>query len=216
MSDNSMTAPPPTHSNLGNPLWQRLWNAYEPVISGLRRIPLPTDVEINGGEFGITAELADGSHLWIASAGPLPLDPSEAEGFHVRRAHSDNPTVDELVYDSTPDGAQAERGNNVVPLLTAITAFLTERRLAPLVMDLFSIRAVGVNAKHRPLTRQGRELFSSREEAVKEYGYTVHRIEQRGMRLIYQSGEGTWPVTVWDADGEVFTLFLAHEGQAFA
>ncbi|MGW6393295.1 hypothetical protein ACWFR1_22940 [Streptomyces sp. NPDC055103] len=216
MIDSPLTAPPPAHGNTVDPQWLRLWNAYEPVIGGLRRIPLPTDVEINGGEFGITAELTDGSHLWIASTGALPLDPSEVEGFHARRAHSDNPTVDELVYDSTPDGAQSEYGNNIVPLLTAITTYITERHLAPSITDLFSIRTVGVTAKRRPLAMQSRDLFTSREAAVKEYGHTTHRIEhEAGWRLIYRD-DAAWPVSVWDAGGDVITLFVASEGQALA
>ncbi|MFE5969831.1 hypothetical protein [Streptomyces sp. NPDC056463] len=217
MNEYPLTAPPPMHGNTTDPLWRRLWDGYEPLITGLRRIPLNTDVEISGGEFAITAELIDGSHLWIASTGDLPLNPSEAEGFHVRRAHSDNPTVDELVYNSTPDGAQAEHGNNVVPLLTAISTFITERHLAPPVIDLFTIRTIGANERHRPHSMQGRNLFSSREEAVKEYGQMTHRIEQEtSWRLIYQAEDTTWPVTVWDTDGGVITLFVADEGQALS
>ncbi|MFE4305626.1 hypothetical protein [Streptomyces sp. NPDC056891] len=217
MNEYPLTAPPPRHRNITDKVWRRLWNAYEPLITGLRRLPLPTDVQISGGEFGITAELTDESHLWIASVGDLPLDPAELQGFHVRRAHSDTPTVDELIYNSTPDGAQAEHGNNVVPLLTAISAFVTEHHLALPVIDLFSVRTVGVSSKHRALSMQGRDQFSSREEAVKEYSRITHGAEHEGgWRLVYKSDDTTWPVTVWDADGEVITVFVADEGQALA
>lgn len=217
MSDNPLIAPLPRHRNISDPLWVRLWNAYEPLISGLRRIPLTTDVEISGGEFGITAELTDGSHLWIASTGSLSLDPSETEGFLVRRAHSGTPTVDELVYDSTPDGPQAEHRNNVVPLITAIAAFTAARRLAPPVSDLFSIRTVGASETHKPHSMQGPDLFSSREEAVREYGQLTHRIEyEAGWRLIYQSDSTDWPLSIWDAAGSVLTVFVADEGQAMS
>ncbi|XUM00297.1 hypothetical protein ACQ86F_25640 [Streptomyces venezuelae ATCC 10712] len=217
MSNYPLMAPAPTHPNVGTLLWQRLWSAYEPLISGLRRIPLPTDVEISGGEFGILVDLTDGSHLWIASTGDLPLDPAELNGFYVRRSHTDVPTVDELIYDSTPDGAQAEHGNNVVPLLTAITTFTTERRLAPPVINLFSIRTVGVTEAHQSQSMRGPDLFSTREEAVKEYGQMTHRIEHEARwRLIHQSESTDWPVSVWDADGSIITLFVADEGQAMS
>lgn len=130
-TDLAQTAPSPNHGNVNDPLWRKLWNAYEPLITALRRIPLVTDVEISGGMFGITAELADGSYLWVSSVEELPLDPKEAQGYLVRRAHEDNPTVDEPVYDSTEDGEDSRHGNNIVPLIQAVTAFVTERRLVP-------------------------------------------------------------------------------------
>ncbi|WSQ08947.1 hypothetical protein OG604_14875 [Streptomyces sp. NBC_01231] len=130
-------APMPVHRNTDDPLWRTLWNAYEPVITALRRIPLVTNVE-SGNMFAITAELTDGSYLWITSAEDLPIDLGALEGFHVKRLHDDTPTIDELVYDSTDGGEQSEHGNNVVPLIQAITAFVTERRLAPRVIDLVS------------------------------------------------------------------------------
>ncbi|MFB7828862.1 hypothetical protein [Streptomyces hydrogenans] len=218
MSDNPLMAPAPTHRNVRTLLWQGLWTAYEPLISGLRRIPLPTDVEISGGAFGITADLIDGSHLWIASTGDLPIEPAELTGFHVRRVHADNPTVDELVYDSTPDGPQAEHRNNVVPLLTAITTFVTERRLAPPVINLFSIRTAAVTETHRAQVMRGPDLFPSREEAVKEYGQLTHRMEhEAGWRLIYQTGGADWPVSVWnDLKGSIIIVFVADEGQAMS
>ncbi|MFE9770628.1 hypothetical protein ACFYOV_02880 [Streptomyces sp. NPDC005931] len=209
-------APMPVHGNTDDPLWRKLWNAYEPIITALRRIPLVTDVEISGGMFGITAQLTDGSHLWISSVEELPLDPEEVEGFHVRRAHEDNPTVDELVYDSTEDGEHSQHGNNLVSLIQAITAFVTERHLAPRLVDLVSVQIQGVSAKHQPLSQLVQGPFDDRHAAVKEYGYATHDLMQRGWRCIHEQGGFEWPLTVWERNGEVATVYLAHVGQVTA
>ncbi|MEW2081066.1 hypothetical protein [Streptomyces sp. NPDC005283] len=215
-NDLAQMAPMPVHGNTDDPLWRKLWSAYEPVITALRRIPLVTDVEISNGMFGITAELTDGSHLWIASVTELPLDPSELEGFLVRRAHQDNPTIDETVYDSTPDGEQSEHGNNVVTLIQAITAFVTERHLAPRLIDLVSVQIVGVTAKHKPITRLIQGPFDDRHAAVKEYGYATHELMESGWHCSHEQGGTDWPLTVWVRNDEVATVYLAHVGQITA
>ncbi|MFI6054098.1 hypothetical protein ACIBCO_28905 [Streptomyces violascens] len=218
MSNNlAQMAPMPVHGNTDDPLWCKLWNAYEPVITALRRIPLVTDVEISGGMFAITAELTDGSYLWIASSGVLPLEPNEAEGFHVRRAHADNPTIDELVYDSTPDGAQAEHGNNIVPLIQAITAFVIERHLSKQLIELLSVRIVLLTNRHQSKSRQLSGPFSERAEAVKEFGCITHHVmHEYGWRLVHAQGGKEWPVTVWESQKEMAIIFLAHDGMALA
>jgi hypothetical protein len=202
----------PSHGDLNDPLWRRLWNAYEPVITGLRRIPLVTDVEICGGELAITAELTDGSHLWIGSNGSLPEDPAELEGFHVKRAHHDNPTIDDLVYDSTEDGEQAEYGNNVVTLIQAITAFVHERGLAPRVVDLLAIHLQGVTKQHRTLSTSVEGPFRDRDAALKEYGYVTHELGEKNWRCVHEQGGTDWPLTVWERDGAIVTVYLTRVG----
>ncbi|MFF3976982.1 hypothetical protein [Streptomyces sp. NPDC001828] len=210
-------APAPVHGNTTDPLWLKLWEAYEPVITALRRIPLVTDVEISGGMFAITAELTDGSYLWIASSDVLPVKPSEAEGFLVRRAHVDNPTIDELVYDSTPDGAQAEHANNIVPLIQAITAFVAERQLCKQLIELLSVRIILVTNRHQSTSRHLSGPFAKRAEAVQEFGCITHHVmHEHGWRLVLAQGSTEWPVTVWDAQGELAIIFLAHDGTALA
>ncbi|TXC98994.1 hypothetical protein [Streptomyces sp. ISID311] len=215
-NDLAQMAPMPVHGNTGDPLWRKLWNAYEPVITALRRIPLVTDVEICGGVFGITAQLTDGSHLWISSVEELPLDPKEVEGWHVRRSHEDNPTVDEMVYNSTEDGEHSQHGNNVVPLVQAITAFVTERRLAPRLIDLMSVQVDGVTKKHKRISKLIQGPFDDRHAAVKEYGYATHDLMQNGWRCIHEQGGTDWPLTVWEKNGEIATVYLAHVGQVTA
>ncbi|WP_405613274.1 hypothetical protein [Streptomyces sp. NBC_00076] len=206
-------APMPVHNNTDDPLWRTVWNAYEPVITALRRIPLVTNVE-SGNMFAITAELTDGSHLWISSVEDLPIDPGALEGFHVKRVHDDTPTVDELVYDSTDSGDQSEHGNNVVPLIQAITSFVTERRLAPRVIDLVSVQLQAVTAQHQPLTKLLQGPFNDREAAIKEYGYATHELVEKGWTCVHAQGGTDWPLTVWELNGEVATVYLAHAGQA--
>ncbi|MGW6238354.1 hypothetical protein [Streptomyces sp. NPDC055094] len=216
-NDLAQMAPMPVHGNTDDPLWRKLWNAYEPVITALRRIPLVTDVEISGGLFGITAQLTDGSHLWISSVEELPLDPKEVEGWHVRRAHEDNPTIDELVYNSTEDGGEhSQHGNNVVPLVLAITTFVTERRLAPTLIDLMSVQLDGVTKNHERISKLVQGPFADRHTAVKEYRYVIHELVERGWRCIHEQGGMDWPLTIWELNGEIVTVYLAHVGQLSA
>ncbi|MDQ0602020.1 hypothetical protein QF037_006365 [Streptomyces canus] len=206
-------APMPVHNNTDDSLWRTLWNAYEPVITALRRIPLVTNVE-SGNMFAITAELTDGSHLWISSVEDLPIDPGALEGFHVKRLHDDIPTIDEVVYDSTDSGEQSEHGNNIVPLLQAIKAFVTERRLAPCVIDLVSVQLQAVTAQHQPLSELLQGPFNDRQAAVKEYGYATQQMAEEGWTCVHTQGGTDWPLTVWELNGEVATIYLAHVGQA--
>lgn len=205
-------APMPVHNNTDDPLWRTLWNAYEPVITALRRIPLVTNVE-SGNMFAITAELTDGSYLWIASVEDLPIDRGALEGFHVKRVHDDNPTVDELVYDSTDSGEQSEHGNNVVPLIQAITAFVTERRLAPRVIDLVSVRLRGVTAQRLPLSKLLHGPLADNDAAIREYGNAVRAMAEKGWTCVHAQGGTDWPLTVWELNDEVATVYLASGGQ---
>lgn len=205
-------APMPTHNMTGDPLWRKLWNTYEPVITALRRIPLVTNVEISGGMYGITAELTDGSRLWIASVTELPLDPSELEGFLVTRGHDDNPTIDEVVYDSTQDGQQPDHGNNFVPLIQAIAAFVTERSLAPTLVDLVSVQISRVTGQHTTLSKPFAGPLDDHREAVKQYGYATHELMENGWVCIHEQGGTEWPLTFWVRNGEVATVYLAYVG----
>ncbi|MCX5328108.1 hypothetical protein [Streptomyces sp. NBC_00140] len=212
-NDQAPMAPMPVHNNTDDSLWRTLWNAYEPVITALRRIPLVTNVE-SGNMFAITAELTDGSHLWISSVEDLPIDPGVLEGFLVKRLHDDIPTIDEVVYDSTDGGEQAEHGNHVVPLIQAITAFVTERGLAPRVIDLISVQLQAVTAQHQPLSELLQGPFNDRQAAVKEYGYATQQMAEEGWTCVHTQGGTDWPLTVWELNGEVATVYLAHVGQA--
>ncbi|MGW4981229.1 hypothetical protein [Streptomyces mirabilis] len=211
-NDLAPLAPMPVHNNTDDPLWLALWSAYEPVITALRRIPLVTNIE-SGNMFAITAELTDGSHLWISSVEDLPMDPAALGGFHVKRIHDDNPNIDEVLYDSTDSGEQAEHGNNTVPLIQAITAFVTERRLAPRVIDLVSVRLRGVTAQRLPLSKLLHGPFTDNDAAITEYGNVVRAMAAKGWTCVHAQGGTDWPLTVWELNDEVGILYLASAGQ---
>jgi hypothetical protein len=211
-NDLAPLAPMPVHNNTEDPLWLALWGAYEPVITALRRIPLVTNVE-SGNMFAITAELTDGSYLWISSVEDLPMDPAALEGFQVKRLHDDNPNIDEVFYDSTDSGEQSEHGNNVVPLIQAITAFVTERRLAPRVIHLISVRFQGVTAQRQPLSKLLHGPLADNDAAIKEYGNAVRAMAEDGWTCVHAQGGTDWPLTVWELDDEVATVYLASAGQ---
>ncbi|MEU2558418.1 hypothetical protein ABZ626_03585 [Streptomyces longispororuber] len=216
-NDLAPLAPLPVHGDITHPLWQKLWNAYEPLITTLRRIPLHTNVEISGGAFGITAELNDGSHLWISSVADLPLDPAEAEGFQVKRAHVDNPAIDEQIYDSTEDGEQADHGNNLVPLVQAISTFLTNRDMAPKLVDLYRLRIQAVTDEHAPLCRSLCAPFTDRGEALECYGgFIAQEMVAENWHLLHEQGGKEWPLSVWEKNGQVATVYIAHAGQGLA
>lgn len=215
MSDQTkLLAPMPVHGNTYDPLWLTLWHEYEPVITALRQIPLVTDIETCGGEFGIRAHLTDGSHLWIGSEECLPIDSAALEGYHVRRAHHDIPTIDEPVYDSTEGGEQEKNGNNIVPLIQAVAAFVAERKLALPVVDLFQVQIYGVGAGHAATSADLTGPFTDRQAAVKEYGYVVEGFIEKGWERLHEQGGTDWPLTIWKLDGETATLFVGHLGQA--
>ncbi|WJV48925.1 hypothetical protein [Streptomyces flavofungini] len=212
---NFLMAPLPEHGQTSDPLWLKLWHAYEPLITSLRCLPLLTNVEISGGMFGITTELNDGSHLWISSVADLPLNPAEAEGFQVTRRHFDNPTVDELIYDSTEDGAQSEHRNNPVPLLQAVAAFVRDRQFGPEIIDLYSVYLQAVTAKHEPLNTVVCGRADDRQQALACYeGFIDKEMTPKGWRRIHEQGGTEWPVSVWECEGEVVTVSIVRDGEA--
>ncbi|GAA3371156.1 hypothetical protein GCM10020367_20680 [Streptomyces sannanensis] len=118
------TAPMPDHGRVNDPLWQLLWTRYSRVITPLRRFGLPTDIETCGGEFVIYADLPDGTHLTLASEHSLAMDPDANNGWVLSRDHRDNPTVHEVLYDSSDAGPDHTNGLDRGPLLGAVLELL--------------------------------------------------------------------------------------------
>lgn len=110
----------PEHNSIANPLWLKLFHGYRHVIAPLRYNSWPTDIEIDGGENRIRADLGDGTELIIASVHALPLDPNEVTGWSVLRLDIEDKARHTVLYDSTPDGAQSHHRNSLIPLFGRI------------------------------------------------------------------------------------------------
>ncbi|MEU5388721.1 hypothetical protein [Kitasatospora cineracea] len=124
----------PDHTRTSDPAWKALYDAYEPLITPLRRRQLVTDIDTCGGSTVIYAQLPDGAHLTIstgAEEGALPSSIDSVTSWLVVRESDDNPTVREVLYDSAPepDGYYAQAGALIAPLLVAVDAFLGARNM---------------------------------------------------------------------------------------
>ncbi|MFC1415411.1 hypothetical protein [Streptacidiphilus cavernicola] len=119
-------APMPDHGRVGRPDWQSIWDDYEPVTTTLRTLGLPVDIETCGGENHITVDLPNGSHLLIVGHYSLPNRIGAVPGWRVMLADDDNPTVDDTVYDSTPDGEHSSNGPLANAMLAAVMGWVIE------------------------------------------------------------------------------------------
>ncbi|MGW4505862.1 hypothetical protein ACWENO_14610 [Streptomyces sp. NPDC004436] len=204
-------APMPDHGNTTDPLWRALWDAYEPVITPLRRMPLVADVEMCGGMHGITAELADYSHLLITSDDTLPTDPNQVRGWHVQRLSDHTPTIRDVIYDSTEAGPQAANGNDHVALFSAITAFVARRGLG---LRFTPVKAVTITGFRSDLSAVEHicDCFPRSLDAVARYGREVAMLRLMGWRPLHQQGGDEWPLSVWVHDGAVVTVAVTLAG----
>ncbi|WP_314250882.1 hypothetical protein [Streptomyces sp. DSM 40907] len=210
-SEASQLAPLPDHGNTTDPLWRALWDAYEPVITPLRRIPLVADVELCGGMFGITAELADYSYLHISTDDSLPADPNQVRGWLVQRLSDHAPTIRDVVYDSTESGPHAAYGNDHVPLFHAIKAFVARRGLGLQFRPIKAVSIFGLRSDHST-TEHVCDCFPNSLEAVTRYAREVVMLRAMGWRPIHQQGGNEWPLSVWVHDGAVVTVAVTLMG----
>lgn len=114
--------PLPDHNRTGDRQWRQLWNGYAHVITPLRGLGLPVDVETAGGDdYTIVTDLPDGSYLRIGSEfDDLPVDPADVIGWKVTRAHQDRPLEVVAIYDSILGGTDDKHGAAVAPMLSRI------------------------------------------------------------------------------------------------
>ncbi|WP_406050974.1 hypothetical protein OG280_26350 [Streptomyces virginiae] len=210
-SEASQLAPLPDHGNTTDPLWQALWAAYEPVITPLRRIPLIVDVELCGGMFAITAELADHSYLLISSDDALPADPNRVRGWLVQRLSDRIPTIRDVIYDSTEAGPQAPNGNDHVPLFDAITTYVARRGLGLQFSPVKAISISGLRSDHSAIEHIC-DCFPRALDAVTRYDREVATLRSMGWRPIHQQGGNEWPLSVWVHDGAVVTVAVTLAG----
>lgn len=216
-------APMPDHGRVDRPEWQSLWVQYEAVTTPLRAAGLPCDIETCGNQTVITVDLPDGSHLVIASDDALPDHLADVTGWLVTRAHEDNPTIGGVGYNSTEDGENAQRGADIAPLHAAIAVHLTTlpdadtqnaggalRQVLEDSRALFNVTSLGVSSQHAPTRRLLSGPLDSHSEAVKEYGWQTHFLEEDGWTKVHESGGTQWPVTVWQRRDVVQTVFVAR------
>ncbi|MFC9854510.1 hypothetical protein [Streptomyces prasinus] len=105
---------------------------YATLTAALRRRGLECTVEYGLSDYIVHAELPDGSSLIIS---PPQEPPSEHRGspesWMVTRHRSAEPPVYEVVYDSEPDGPDAQHRGSIPDLLTAVDARLDRLGVPP-------------------------------------------------------------------------------------
>ncbi|MER6923443.1 hypothetical protein [Streptomyces spiralis] len=214
----------PDHGRANRPEWQALWQQYEPVTTPLRSVGLVCDVDPCGGQTVLFVDLPDGSHLAIHDQEELPNRLEQVTGWIIQRGHRDNPTYDALVYDSTEGGEHAAHGADIVTMLAAIALHLKTlpdadtreagTKLGELLLataQRFAVSFLGVNSQH---TGHGRIIsgpFDSQGEAVKEYGWQTHLLEESGWELVHEQGGTTWPVTAWKRRDVLQIVYVSRQ-----
>ncbi|MET7571266.1 hypothetical protein ABZT04_22600 [Streptomyces sp. NPDC005492] len=103
-------------------------HGYEHLTATLRRRGLECTVEYGLSDYIVHAQLPDGSALLISPPQEPPTDhpPGHPESWMVTRTHPDGSAVHEVLYDSEPDGPQAQHGGSVPSLLAAINVRLDQ------------------------------------------------------------------------------------------
>ncbi|MER5642032.1 hypothetical protein ABT095_34485 [Kitasatospora sp. NPDC002227] len=192
-------APMPDHRRVDDPDWLRLFNAYGHIIRPLRERGLVTDFEVCGGNNLIEVALPDGSHLVIASDEDLPSDPSQVKGWHVRRHHDDNPTISDVIYDSTLTGSDCLNRQLRSPLFAAIDGYLGVRGLTESWRS--TIQPAVVKRQH--ITDDGTPRTPSLRPYVgREYATHAYTVEhesayKEGWHRIWAHPSRDWPRSMW-------------------
>ncbi|MFF3516139.1 hypothetical protein [Streptomyces sp. NPDC002573] len=216
-------APLPDHGRTDRPEWQALWRQYEPVTTPLRMAGLVCDVETCGGQTHLTVDLPDGTHLVIADQDALPDRLEQVTGWIVQRSHHDNPTFDALVFDSTEGGEHDKHGADIVTMLAAVALHLKSlpdadtqsagTKLGELLMasaQRFAVSFVGVDSQHVGKGRIITGPFDTHAEAVKDYGWQTHLLEEDGWKPVHEQGGNDWPVTVWHRRDVLQVVFVSR------
>ncbi|MFD7769878.1 hypothetical protein [Streptomyces sp. NPDC059787] len=218
-------APLPEHGRTGRPEWLALWQQYEPVTTPLRAAGLVCDIDTCGGQTVIYVDLPDGTHLVIGCGDDsLPDRLRDVTGWIVTREHRDNPTFHLQVFDSTEDGEHGESGGDVVAMLAGVALHLKAAadadtqaagtRLGALLLataQRFAVEVTGVTAQHTGNSRKLSGPFNDHREAVKDYGWQTHLLEEQGWQMVHEHGGADWPVTVWQRRGATVLVFVSRQ-----
>ena len=193
-------APMPNHRNTNDPYWIRLFQNYGHIIRPLRERGFVTDFDISDWAYYIHAALPDGSHLNIvADEGGLPTNPLDVKGWRVCRHHDDNPTVSDLIYDSTFTGSAMLNKQLRSPLFAAVDAYLLRRGLTepwraafqPVALKLQHITADGT--PRLPEVRP----YVGRQYAAQSYDRHHQSLYEDGWQRIYAHPSRDWPRSAW-------------------
>ncbi|MEV7116122.1 hypothetical protein [Streptomyces anulatus] len=102
------------------------------LCSMLGQRGLECTVEYGLSDYTVHAELPDGSALIISPPQEPPSKhPKSPESWMVTRHRSVEPAVNEVIYDSEPDGPHARHGGSVPDLLSAVDARLDQLGVPP-------------------------------------------------------------------------------------
>ncbi|MFF0409717.1 hypothetical protein ACFYUY_04690 [Kitasatospora sp. NPDC004745] len=192
-------APLPDHNLVTDPAWKDAFHAYHHVIAPLRRRGLITDMEMCGGEKLITAELPDRTVLMVGTDTALPTDPLDVKGWNVSRHSDDNPTIADIVYDSTLTGADWAQRQLLSPLFAAIDAYLGARDLLPrqrVTQPIAVLRSQVTNTEGVVLYPADR-YFIDRRLAVGAYTQAHDMLAENGWARIYAHPSRQWPTSTW-------------------
>ncbi|MFJ4412956.1 hypothetical protein [Streptomyces sp. NPDC088925] len=175
-----------------DPIRAALAPAYRHVIEPLRSLGLMAEIEEQAGNYVISVPLADSSRLTVHPLASLPLDPATVMWWQALRTHDDNPTIGEIVYDSTEDGAE-ETSPAVGPLISHLIAWLLARprlhgdlpaRLGALAASVVAVELPSAYALQPPLNPIVAGVAARmRTESVEGRLPTVLEVDAEGDRI---------------------------------
>ncbi|MFE4535783.1 hypothetical protein ACFRKB_11955 [Streptomyces scopuliridis] len=188
----------PDHNHLNDPLWLKLFHGYRHVIAPLRHNGWVTDIDTCGDEYHLRANLGDGTELIIASVYSLPTDPAEVTGWMVLRQDIETPSRHSVVYDSTPDRAQAHHGNSLVQMFTRIDELDVPKATTRLMLSGTYSAPYGANHNQcGPVEAPGTAV-------ARYFEWTRQLAASDGYRQVWERGEEDgYPLSLFERVGRV-------------
>ncbi|MFD7639600.1 hypothetical protein ACFV4P_03010 [Kitasatospora sp. NPDC059795] len=207
-------APLPEHNRVNDLAWKAMYDAYEPLITPLRRRQLITDIDTCGPATVIYSQLPDGSFLRIGTTtttddGGLPAGGIDnVTSWLVVRESDDNPTVRHLVYDSTPhpDNLYGRNGALIAPLLLAVDAFLDVRKMPGGPSDHRAVVTIDTIHETGPAGFATSQTFKHAVEASDRHKDLLVALIGDGLTTVHDYGVAPFRRTVLAAGDRVQIL----------
>ncbi len=188
----------PDHNRLNDPLWLNLFHGYRHVIAPLRHNGWVTDIEICGGEYHVRADLGDGTELIIASEHSLPVNPAEVTGWTVLRQNIETPSRHSVIYDSTPESAQAHHGNRLIPMFIRIDELDVPKTTKRLMLSGTYSAPYGANHN------QTAGCEAPGTAVARYFEWKRHLVTQDGYRQVWERPEPDgYPMSLFERVGHV-------------